>query len=162
MSFVPPIISLFVSLIVKLKDFLGQQKELLSGFNQKVLLFNYNLLSSIETLAFFRLCVCISCHYFTVVVRVCYCRYSGVFPSLNMAVKRREQTLQDYKRLQSKVEKYEEKEKTGPVMVKLHQVNRRLPGWRRPQCRTCTCRFHSTCAREKGSGVTCSYMLHVL
>lgn len=50
------------------------------------------------------------------------CRYSGVFPSLNMAVKRREQALQDYKRLQSKVEKYEEKEKTGPVMVKLHQV----------------------------------------
>lgn len=52
------------------------------------------------------------------------CRYSGVFPSLNMAVKRREQALQDYKRLQSKVEKYEEKEKTGPVMVKLHQVRR--------------------------------------
>lgn len=52
---------------------------------------------------------------------VCF-RYSGVFPSLNMAVKRREQALQDYKRLQSKVEKYEEKEKTGPVMVKLHQV----------------------------------------
>lgn len=50
------------------------------------------------------------------------CRYSSVFPSLNMAVKRREQALQDYKRLQSKVEKYEEKEKTGPVMVKLHQV----------------------------------------
>ena len=54
-------------------------------------------------------------------VLVCH-RYSGVFPSLNMAVKRREQALQDYKRLQSKVEKYEEKEKTGPVMVKLHQV----------------------------------------
>lgn len=53
----------------------------------------------------------------------CLClRYSGVFPSLNMAVKRREQALQDYKRLQSKVEKYEEKEKSGPVMVKLHQV----------------------------------------
>lgn len=58
-----------------------------------------------------------------VCVLVC-CRYSGVFPSLNMAVKRREQALQDYKRLQSKVEKYEEKEKTGPVMVKLHQVLR--------------------------------------
>ncbi|KAI1230079.1 Bridging integrator 3, partial [Lamprotornis superbus] len=43
-----------------------------------------------------------------------------VFPSLNMAVKRREQTLQDYKRLQSKVEKYEEKERTGPVLAKLH------------------------------------------
>lgn len=54
------------------------------------------------------------------------CRYSGVFPSLNMAVKRREQALQDYKRLQSKVEKYEEKEKTGPVMVKLHQVPQSL------------------------------------
>ncbi|KFV86277.1 Bridging integrator 3, partial [Struthio camelus australis] len=47
--------------------------------------------------------------------------FSSVFPSLNMAVKRREQTLQDYKRLQSKVEKYEEKEKTGPVLAKLHQ-----------------------------------------
>ncbi|NXA67895.1 BIN3 protein, partial [Mohoua ochrocephala] len=48
-------------------------------------------------------------------------RFSSVFPSLNMAVKRREQTLQDYKRLQSKVEKYEEKERTGPVLAKLHQ-----------------------------------------
>ena len=51
-------------------------------------------------------------------------RFSSVFPSLNMAVKRREQTLQDYKRLQSKVEKYEEKERTGPVLAKLHQVPR--------------------------------------
>ncbi|NXS52482.1 BIN3 protein, partial [Brachypteracias leptosomus] len=49
------------------------------------------------------------------------CWFSSVFPSLNMAVKRREQTLQDYKRLQSKVEKYEEKERTGPVLAKLHQ-----------------------------------------
>ncbi|NWI63678.1 BIN3 protein, partial [Todus mexicanus] len=47
--------------------------------------------------------------------------FSSVFPSLNMAVKRREQALQDYKRLQSKVEKYEEKERTGPVLAKLHQ-----------------------------------------
>ncbi|XP_035641490.1 bridging integrator 3 homolog [Oncorhynchus keta] len=53
-------------------------------------------------------------------------RYSSVFPSLNMAVKRREQALQDYKRLQSKVEKYEEKEKTGPTMVKLHQAREEL------------------------------------
>uniref|UniRef100_A0AAY5KIC9 BAR domain-containing protein n=1 Tax=Esox lucius TaxID=8010 RepID=A0AAY5KIC9_ESOLU len=52
--------------------------------------------------------------------------YSGVFPSLNMAVKRREQALQDYRRLQSKVEKYEEKEKTGPIMVKLHQAREEL------------------------------------
>ncbi|KAK2500664.1 hypothetical protein MC885_011656 [Smutsia gigantea] len=52
-------------------------------------------------------------------------KFSSVFPSLNMAVKRREQALQDYKRLQAKVEKYEEKEKTGPVLAKLHQVPRR-------------------------------------
>ncbi|NWX93984.1 BIN3 protein, partial [Nothoprocta pentlandii] len=49
------------------------------------------------------------------------CRFSSVFPSLNVAVKRREQTLQDYRRLQAKVEKYEEKERTGPVLAKLHQ-----------------------------------------
>ncbi|XP_033027331.1 bridging integrator 3 isoform X1 [Lacerta agilis] len=53
-------------------------------------------------------------------------KFSGVFPSLNMAVKRREQTLQDYKRLQSKVEKYEEKEKTGPILTKLHQAREEL------------------------------------
>uniref|UniRef100_A0A670JW60 Bridging integrator 3 n=1 Tax=Podarcis muralis TaxID=64176 RepID=A0A670JW60_PODMU len=53
-------------------------------------------------------------------------QFSGVFPSLNMAVKRREQTLQDYKRLQSKVEKYEEKEKTGPILTKLHQAREEL------------------------------------
>uniref|UniRef100_A0A8B9CKE5 Bridging integrator 3 n=1 Tax=Anser brachyrhynchus TaxID=132585 RepID=A0A8B9CKE5_9AVES len=55
-------------------------------------------------------------------------KFSSVFPSLNMAVKRREQTLQDYKRLQSKVEKYEEKERTGPVLAKLHQVRPRSLG----------------------------------
>ncbi|NXA56554.1 BIN3 protein, partial [Nothocercus julius] len=48
-------------------------------------------------------------------------QFSSVFPSLNVAVKRREQTLQDYRRLQAKVEKYEEKERTGPVLAKLHQ-----------------------------------------
>ncbi|XP_030407935.1 bridging integrator 3 isoform X2 [Gopherus evgoodei] len=53
-------------------------------------------------------------------------KFSSVFPSLNMAVKRREQTLQDYKRLQSKVEKYEEKEKTGPILAKLHQAREEL------------------------------------
>ncbi|CDQ56713.1 unnamed protein product [Oncorhynchus mykiss] len=37
-----------------------------------------------------------------------------------------EQALQDYKRLESKVEKYEEKEKTGPTMVKLHQAREEL------------------------------------
>ncbi|XP_010211347.1 PREDICTED: bridging integrator 3 [Tinamus guttatus] len=45
----------------------------------------------------------------------------SVFFCPNVAVKRREQTLQDYRRLQAKVEKYEEKERTGPVLAKLHQ-----------------------------------------
>ncbi|XP_043938868.1 bridging integrator 3 [Protopterus annectens] len=53
-------------------------------------------------------------------------KYSSVFPSLNMAVKRREQSLQEYRRLQARVEKYEEKEKTGPVLVKLHQAREEL------------------------------------
>eukprot|EP00062_Callorhinchus_milii_P025339 gi/632986217/ref/XP_007910112.1/ PREDICTED: bridging integrator 3 [Callorhinchus milii] len=53
-------------------------------------------------------------------------KFSNVFPSLNMAVKRREQILQDYKRLQSKVEKYEEKERSGPVLAKLHQAREEL------------------------------------
>ncbi|KAM8918906.1 bridging integrator 3 isoform 3-T4 [Lycaon pictus] len=52
--------------------------------------------------------------------------FGSVFPSLNMAVKRREQALQDYRRLQAKVEKYEEKEKTGPVLAKLHQAREEL------------------------------------
>lgn len=58
-------------------------------------------------------------------------RFSSIFPSLNMAVKRREQALQDYGRLQAKVEKYEEKEKTGPVLAKLHQVQGRWESWGR-------------------------------
>ncbi|XP_052047035.1 bridging integrator 3 isoform X46 [Apodemus sylvaticus] len=53
-------------------------------------------------------------------------KFSSIFPSLNMAVKRREQALQDYGRLQAKVEKYEEKEKTGPVLAKLHQAREEL------------------------------------
>ncbi|KAM4037636.1 bridging integrator 3 [Anomaloglossus baeobatrachus] len=53
-------------------------------------------------------------------------RYSNVFPSLNMAVKRREQALQEYKRLQLKVEKQEEKERTGQVIAKLHQAKEEL------------------------------------
>ncbi|CAJ0956909.1 unnamed protein product [Ranitomeya imitator] len=52
--------------------------------------------------------------------------YSSVFPSLNMAVKRREQALQEYKRLQLKVEKHEEKERTGQVIAKLHQAREEL------------------------------------
>ncbi|KAI1904982.1 hypothetical protein AGOR_G00011270 [Albula goreensis] len=55
-------------------------------------------------------------------------KYSSVFASLNMAVKKRDQALQDYKCLQSKVERFEEKykEKTGPNIVKLYQVREEL------------------------------------
>uniref|UniRef100_A0A8V0ZIA5 Bridging integrator 3 n=1 Tax=Gallus gallus TaxID=9031 RepID=A0A8V0ZIA5_CHICK len=53
-------------------------------------------------------------------------RFGSVFPSLNMAVKRREQTLQEYRRLQAKVEKYEEKERSGPGLAKLHQAREEL------------------------------------
>lgn len=84
-------------------------------------------------------------------------RYSSVFPSLNMAVKRREQTLQDYKRLQAKVEKYEEKEKTGPVMVKLHQVASVL------KLASAHVSIHSSSPSNcTGAEFTCSYMLSVL
>uniref|UniRef100_A0A8I3W8H2 Bridging integrator 3 n=1 Tax=Callithrix jacchus TaxID=9483 RepID=A0A8I3W8H2_CALJA len=53
-------------------------------------------------------------------------KFGSVFPSLNMAVKRREQALQDLRRLQAKVEKHKEKEKTGPVLAKLHQAPEEL------------------------------------
>lgn len=53
-------------------------------------------------------------------------KFGSVFPSLNMAVKRREQTLQEYRRLQAKVEKYEEKERSGPGLAKLHQAREEL------------------------------------
>ncbi|XP_052557951.1 bridging integrator 3 isoform X2 [Tympanuchus pallidicinctus] len=46
--------------------------------------------------------------------------------NLNMAVKRREQSLQEYRRLQARVEKYEEKERSGPAVAKLHQAREEL------------------------------------
>ncbi|NWW97543.1 BIN3 protein, partial [Caloenas nicobarica] len=58
---------------------------------------------------------------FPSILRLVLGRFSSVFPSLNVAVKRREQTLQDYRRLQARLEKYEDKERTGPVLAKLHQ-----------------------------------------
>nr|XP_021154579.1 bridging integrator 3 [Columba livia] len=53
-------------------------------------------------------------------------KFSGAIPSVCMAVKRREQTLQDYRRLQARLEKYEDKERTGPVLAKLHQAREEL------------------------------------
>ncbi|XP_041692123.1 bridging integrator 3 isoform X2 [Coregonus clupeaformis] len=48
-------------------------------------------------------------------------KYSSVFPSLNMAVKRREQALQDYKRLQSKA-----REELRPVREDFESKNKQL------------------------------------
>ncbi|XP_045081636.1 bridging integrator 3 isoform X2 [Coregonus clupeaformis] len=48
-------------------------------------------------------------------------KYSSVFPSLNMAVKRREQALQDYKRLQSKA-----REELRPVREDFEAKNKQL------------------------------------
>uniref|UniRef100_A0A8C4QHY5 Bridging integrator 3 n=2 Tax=Eptatretus burgeri TaxID=7764 RepID=A0A8C4QHY5_EPTBU len=53
-------------------------------------------------------------------------KFSNVFPNLSMAEKRREQALQEYKKLQARVEKYEERERTGPNIVKLHQAREEL------------------------------------
>uniref|UniRef100_A0A2K5SBE1 Bridging integrator 3 n=1 Tax=Cebus imitator TaxID=2715852 RepID=A0A2K5SBE1_CEBIM len=56
-------------------------------------------------------------------------KFGSGFPSLNMAVKRREQALQDCRRLQAKVEKHEEK-KTGSALAKLHHAREELrPMW---------------------------------
>ena len=92
----------------------------------------------------------------------CVGRFGSVFPSLNMAVKRREQALQDYRRLQAKVEKYEEKEKTGPVLAKLHQVPKSeggqwaagppFPGGQPRGCRTKTPGLLSPCAHMHTHG----------
>ncbi|XP_065595428.1 bridging integrator 3 [Cyrtonyx montezumae] len=53
-------------------------------------------------------------------------RFSSAFPGLSAALKRREQTLQECARLQCRVEKYEEKERSGPVLAKLHQAREDL------------------------------------
>ncbi|MEE6508777.1 hypothetical protein FKM82_022855 [Ascaphus truei] len=83
-------------------------------------------------------------------------RFGSVFPSLNMAVKRREQALQEYKRLQSKVEKYEEKERTGAIIAKLHQVRAyyRCP---LPQARfkLCICMCNVTHVPFPRPGMSC-------
>lgn len=49
-------------------------------------------------------------------------RFSGVFPSVQTAVKKREQSLQDYNRTQAKYNKYQDKERTGQNIVKLDTV----------------------------------------
>ena len=49
-------------------------------------------------------------------------RLSGVFPSVQGAVKKREQNLQEYNRCQARVDKYQDRDRTGQNVVKLDSV----------------------------------------
>ena len=53
----------------------------------------------------------------------CY-RFCGVFPSVQTALKKRDQSLQDYNKAQTKYTKYQERERTGHNVVKLDSVSR--------------------------------------
>ncbi|XP_045188842.1 bridging integrator 3-like [Mercenaria mercenaria] len=46
-------------------------------------------------------------------------KFSGVFPSVQSAIKKREQSLQDYTRTQAKFNKYQDRDRTGQNIVKL-------------------------------------------
>ncbi|XP_078357550.1 bridging integrator 3-like isoform X1 [Oculina patagonica] len=53
-------------------------------------------------------------------------KFSGVFPSVNAAIKRRDQALQDYQKYQAKVLKLQEREKTPQNQAKLDANNQAL------------------------------------
>ncbi|KAK2171148.1 hypothetical protein NP493_1098g00072 [Ridgeia piscesae] len=53
-------------------------------------------------------------------------KFSTIMPSTQTAVKKREQSLQEYSRYLAKVEKYREKERTGPNVVKLDAARKAL------------------------------------
>ncbi|KAL4232276.1 Bridging integrator 3 [Mactra antiquata] len=46
-------------------------------------------------------------------------KYSSVFPSVQSAIKKREQSLQDYNKTQAKYNKYQDRDRTGQNIVKL-------------------------------------------
>ncbi|XP_030841170.1 bridging integrator 3 [Strongylocentrotus purpuratus] len=53
-------------------------------------------------------------------------KFSGIFPGIYVALKKREQILQEYSRCQTKLEKYQDKERTGPNLAKLEQSKKTL------------------------------------
>ncbi|KAI0211819.1 Bridging integrator 3 [Lamellibrachia satsuma] len=53
-------------------------------------------------------------------------KFSTIVPSTQAAVKKRDQSLQEYSRYLAKVEKYREKERTGPNVVKLDAARKAL------------------------------------
>ncbi|XP_074641052.1 bridging integrator 3-like [Tubulanus polymorphus] len=53
-------------------------------------------------------------------------KFSSIFPGMRAAVKKRESSLQEYTRCQEKVDRYRERERTGPNIVKLEQSKKAL------------------------------------
>ncbi|KAL5021827.1 hypothetical protein ScPMuIL_000982 [Solemya velum] len=53
-------------------------------------------------------------------------KLNSIFPSLQNAVRKREQSLQEYRKCQAKVEKYKERERTGQAIIKLQTCQKSL------------------------------------
>lgn len=53
-------------------------------------------------------------------------KFSSVFPSVQSAIKKREQSLQEYNRCQAKYNKYQDRERTGQNVVKLDSNKKAL------------------------------------
>lgn len=53
-------------------------------------------------------------------------KFSTIFPSVQQAVRKREQSLQEYNKCQAKVDKYQERERTGANIVKLDASKKAL------------------------------------
>ncbi|VDI46304.1 bridging integrator 3 [Mytilus galloprovincialis] len=53
-------------------------------------------------------------------------KLNGVYPSIDIAIKKREQSLQEYMKSQAKLEKYQERERTGQNIVKLETSKKSL------------------------------------
>lgn len=53
-------------------------------------------------------------------------KFNGIFPSVQAAVKKRDQSLQEYTKCQAKVEKYQDRERTGQNVVKLDTSRKSL------------------------------------
>ena len=50
-------------------------------------------------------------------------RFSSIFPSIQGAIKKREQSLQEYNKCQGRVDKYQDRDRTGQNVVKLDAVS---------------------------------------
>ncbi|XP_046360512.1 bridging integrator 3-like [Haliotis rufescens] len=53
-------------------------------------------------------------------------KFNSIFPNVQAAVKKREQSLQEFQKCQAKVDKYQERDRTGQNVVKLDQSKKSL------------------------------------